>query len=234
VQRYLVKKPGFFILSFKDVLNNFNFWKGVFPASKWSRRSLLYTEDKPMQKKLTCAIRNVLAAAVVTGSSFAAHAADGTINFTGEVVDSACTVDTSTASQTVNLGKVLKSAFTGVGQVAAATRFNIVLNNCPSSLPTVTVKFDGTANANDSDILALNSDQTAQGVGVALYEEDGVTPIPLATQSKSITLDTTSTGSPAVAANSNTLTFVAKYKATQQTIVAGTANATSDFTISYQ
>lgn len=187
-----------------------------------------------MQKNLTCAIRNVLAAAVVTGISFTAQAADGTIKFTGKILDSACTIDTSTATQTVNLGKVLKSAFTGVGQVAAATRFNIVLNNCPSTLASATVKFDGTADANDSNILALNSDQTAQGVGVALYEEDGVTPIPLATQSKSLTLDSSTTGSPAVAANSNTMTFVAKYKATQQTVVAGTANATSDFTISYQ
>lgn len=187
-----------------------------------------------MQKKLTFAIRNVLAAAVVTGSAFAAHAADGTINFTGEILDSACTVDTSTSTQTVNLGKIPKSAFTGVGQVAAATRFSIVLNNCPAAVTSASVKFDGTADANDADILALSSGQTAQGVGVALYEEDGVTPVPLATQSKSLTLDTSSAGSPAVAANSNTMTFVAKYKATKATVVAGTANATSDFTITYQ
>lgn len=180
-----------------------------------------------MQLKKTFFIRQTLAAAAATGISFMAHAADGTINFTGTILDSACTVDTSTATQTVNLGQIPKSSFSAAGDVAAATRFTIALKNCPAAVTSASVKFDGTADAKDSSILALSSGQTAQGVGVALYEADGVTAIPLATQSKSLTLDTS-------AGNTNAMTFVAKYKATQSTVVAGTANATSDFTISYQ
>ncbi|MCU6398712.1 MULTISPECIES: fimbrial protein [Enterobacter] len=184
-----------------------------------------------MQTKVTRVIRNVLAAAAVSGITFATQAADGKINFTGTILDSACTIDTSTANQTVNLGKIPKSSFSAAGSVAAATRFSIMLNNCPAAVTSASIKFDGTADSSDTSILALNSDQTAKGVGVAFYEEDGITAIPLATQSKSITLDT-SAGEDA--ANSNKMTFVAKYKATQAAVVAGTANATSDFTITYQ
>lgn len=180
-----------------------------------------------MRNKLAYLNHNVLTVVTVTCISFAANAADGTINFTGTILDSACTVDTSTANQSVNLGKVVKSAFEAKGSVAAATRFNIILNNCPDSVTSASVKFDGAADANDSSILSLASGQTAKGVGVAFYEEDEVTPIPLATASKSLNLNT-------VEKNSNKMTFIAKYKATMDKVVAGTANAASDFTISYQ
>lgn len=184
-----------------------------------------------MQMKLNSVIRNMVMAAAVSGITFAASAADGQINFTGTILDSACKIDTNTANQTVNLGKIPKSSFNAAGAVAAATRFSIVLNNCPAAVTSASVKFDGTADSSDTNILALNSGQTAKGVGVAFYEEDGITAIPLATQSKSITLDTSTGEDPA---NSNKMTFVAKYKATQAAVVAGTANATSDFTITYQ
>ncbi|WP_336777771.1 fimbrial protein [Pantoea sp. USHLN256] len=184
-----------------------------------------------MQIKLSSVFRNMVAAAVVSGISFAASAADGKINFTGTILDSACTIDTNTANQTVNLGKIPKSSFNAAGAVAAATRFSIMLNNCPAAVTSASIKFDGNADSSDTNILALNSGQTAKGVGIAFYEEDGITAIPLATQSKSITLDTSAGEEPA---NSNKMTFVAKYKAMQASVVAGTANATSDFTITYQ
>lgn len=180
-----------------------------------------------MKIKVNCVMLNALAMAAIAGMPFATHAADGTINFTGTILDSACKIDTSSAPLTINLGQIPKSSFTAVGDVAAATRFTINLSSCPTAITSASVKFDGTADPTNSTILALKSGETAQGVGVALYEEDGVTAIPLATQSKPFTLDT-ATGS------SNALTFVAKYKATQKSVVAGTANATTDLTITYQ
>ncbi|HBV2141022.1 TPA: fimbrial protein [Klebsiella variicola] len=170
----------------------------------------------------------ILAATIAAGISFSANAADGTINFTGAILDSACTVNTTSASQTVNLGNVQRTTFKAAGDVAAATQFDIVLENCPDTVKSASVKFDGTANATNGDILALNSGQTAQGVGVALFEADGITAIPLSTQSAQMTLDTTAE------TNRNVMTFVAKYQATQAAVTAGTANATSDFTIIYQ
>ena len=181
--------------------------------------------------KLSRVFRNMLTVAAFSGITFAASASDGQINFTGTILDSACTIDTNSANQTVNLGNVSKNAFDAAGTVAGATQFSIMLNNCPATVTSAAVKFDGTADSSDPDILALSSGQTAKGVGIAFYEEDGLTAIPLATQSKNITLKTSEGEEPV---NSNKMTFVAKYKATQAAVVAGTANATSDFTIIYQ
>lgn len=173
-------------------------------------------------------LTTILAATMAGGMAFSAYAADGTINFTGSILDSACTVNSSSTSQTVNMGSVQRTAFTAAGDVAAATRFDIVLENCPETVKSASVSFDGMANAADGNILALASDQTAEGVGVALFEADGVTAIPLSTQSLPIDLDIGGD------VNRNVMTFVAKYKATQADVVAGTANSSSDFTIVYQ
>ncbi len=173
-------------------------------------------------------LRNIVAVTIAGCMVFSAIAADGRINFTGTILDSACTVNTTSASQTVNLGSVQRTAFKTAGDVAAATRFDIVLENCPSTVSSASVKFDGQGHNNNKNILALSSGQSAEGVGVALFEADGVTAIPLSTQSAQMILDTTAE------TNRNVMTFVAKYQATQAAVVAGTANATSDFTIIYQ
>lgn len=166
------------------------------------------------------------ALAVITFiTSNVAYAADGTINFTGNILDTACTVNTSTSTQTVNLGDIARSTFSSAGSVASPTAFNIILENCPASVNSASVRFGGTTNPDNSSLLSLSSGQTATGVGVALFEGDGSTQIPLSTPSNQIVLD------PAAA---NTLKFVAKYMATSNTVTAGSANATTDFTITYQ
>ncbi len=78
--------------------------------------------------------------AVICGSVIsAANAADGTINFTGEIIDSACTVSTTSADQTVVLGTVSNKAFSAAGDTAAATAFQIDLTDCPATVTSATV-----------------------------------------------------------------------------------------------
>lgn len=170
----------------------------------------------------------------IATAAFTATAADGTISFTGTILDSACTVDTDTVSKNVILGEIPKSSFKSAGDVAAATKFSIELKNCPGTVKTASIKFDGTPDLADSSILKLSSGQTAKGVGVAFFEEDGITPIPLATPSKSVTLNSAFSDSQTTPIISTKMNFVAKYKATRAVVEAGTANATSDFTITYQ
>jgi len=161
---------------------------------------------------------------VLSTLSFVASAADGTINFTGTITDTACTVDTASANQTVNLGTVARTGFSAVGSTSAATKFTIGLSACPSSITAARVKFDGRANSTNSNLLALNSDQTATNVAIGIYEQDGSTLIPLASQSASKTVSSTA---------SNTLTYVAKYYAVATPVGAGTANSTASFSIVY-
>lgn len=172
--------------------------------------------------------RNFIAVAVATASilsAASAFAADGQVNFNGSIIDSACTVVNNVANPlTVTLGQVSKTAFTGAGSTAAATSFNLQLTNCPATVSTATVKFDGTAAAGDNSVLALTQESgVATGVGIQLSDISNSV-LPLYTASASYPLVTTGT---------NNLGFVARYVATAATVTAGPANSVASFTINY-
>ncbi|HHR1267922.1 TPA: fimbrial protein [Klebsiella oxytoca] len=162
--------------------------------------------------------------ALLSSSLFAA---DGKINFTGTVIDSACTVTNSESSPlSVNLGKVAKNAFSGAGSTAAPTKFTIQLKDCPDTVSSATVKFDGTPFDGDNSVLALTSeDGVATGVGVQISDSSQKV-LPLSQASSQYALTTTTD-------NINNLEFVARYVATSATITAGPANANASFTINY-
>lgn len=171
--------------------------------------------------------KNLIAAALLAGSAFVgvANAADGTINFTGRITDAACTVSAGTANQTVSLGTVNSSAFGAIGATAAPTTFDIVLTSCPVSATSATIKFDGPANAANSNLLALTSVAgVATGVGIGLYERNANTLIPVGSASASQALSTSA---------DTTFEYVAKYVATNAAVTVGPANAVSNFTVVY-
>lgn len=168
----------------------------------------------------------VLISAILSVSALhTAYAADGVINFTGNITGTACVVDPSAIAQPVDLGTVATSAFSGgSGATAASRRFNIVLKSCPEGISSASIRFDGSTNGTNSSILALAPSQTATNVGVAIYEQDNATLIPIGSPSASIAL---------LEEVDNTLTYFAKYMATG-TVGAGTANASTSFTVTYQ
>lgn len=154
-----------------------------------------------------------------------AFAKDGTINFTGNILDEACIVETESASQTVNLGNVSVNAFGAAGDTAAPTAFSINLKDCPASVTKAAVKFDGSRDAQNTNLLKLSATSTATGVGIGIYESDSTTSIPLQMASVQQSIDS--------ANPVNTLNFVAKYVSTAGTVTAGSANGVTDFTIVY-
>lgn len=164
-------------------------------------------------------------------SSTAAFAADGTINFQGNIIDSACTVDldgNGATTMDVLMGDVNKTAFSGVGSTAggsaSATKFNISLKNCPETVTTATVKFDGTAYAGDNTVLALTQETgVATGVGIQLSDASGI--LPLFTASAPYTLTSGDT--------TNVLDFYARYIQKAATVTAGPANSVATFTVNY-
>ncbi len=170
--------------------------------------------------------KHILVSLITAASIFSMNntfASDGTVNFTGEILDQACEVDLSSQNQTVNLGKVFKSAFAGVGDTAAATSFQINLINCPTTVAGAAVKFDATAYPGDDSVINLTQEASvATGVGIQLTDNEDVV-VPLFTDSKSYPL----------IEGSNTLEFRARYIAQNTIITAGPANATSTFTLIY-
>lgn len=172
--------------------------------------------------------KNLIAAAVATVSilsASSAFAADGQVNFTGEIIDAACTVVNSVSNPLeVNLGKVAKTAFTGSGSTAAATKFTLQLKDCPATVNTASVKFDGTSAAGDNSVLALTQESgVATGVGIQLSDASNAV-LPLFTASAAYPLSSTQT---------NDLDFVARYIATAADVTAGPANSVASFTVNY-
>ncbi|MBH2031442.1 MAG: fimbrial protein [Pseudomonadales bacterium] len=165
--------------------------------------------------------------ALLVGSAFAsvANAADGTINFTGNITDQACTVDPASANKTVKLGSVRAGVFGAAGTTAAPTRFSIMLTSCPAGVTSASMKFDGPTSADNSNLVALTGGTgAAEGVAVGIYEVDSATLIPVGSASKTQTL---------VSGANNTFDFIAKYVSTAATVKTGVANATSNFTVTY-
>ncbi|WP_324722530.1 fimbrial protein [Lelliottia sp. JS-SCA-14] len=163
-------------------------------------------------------------AAVSVLSSAAALASDGTINFTGEVLDSACTVDIgANNTMEVTLGSVAKTAFTGKGSTASYSKFNLKLTKCPATVTSASVKFEGTSYAGDDSVLALTEeDGVATGVGVQISDASN----------KVVELGT-ATASTTLAAGDNVLPFYARYIQQAAAVTAGPANSVAQFTLNY-
>lgn len=166
--------------------------------------------------------------ALVAGTfSTAVFAEDGKINFVGSITDEACTVVNTPANPlTVTLGNVSRTALDGgAGKTAAPTAFNIALTNCPAAIDgkTAAVKFDGQAANGDNSALKLTQEPgVATGVGIQISDHQNMV-VPLFTNSSAYTLKT----------GDNNLPFVARYLAIADSVTAGPANSTSNFTIVY-
>lgn len=166
----------------------------------------------------------LLSGIVGYGTIQSAYASDGSINFTGEITDHTCTVDTNSKSNTVDLGKISSLAFNGSGDTASTTKFIIDLTSCPSTITTARVKFDGANDNVDPALLAITGGTgAATGVALELMNSDK-TPLRLNQLSNSYTLSSTGT---------NHLDFYAAYKSTNTTVTAGPANANATFTVVY-
>lgn len=179
-----------------------------------------------MSRKTTVA--SILAVSLISLFSVA-QAADGTVNFVGEIIADACQVDAGSQNLTVNLGKVAATSFGAAGAKSSPTAYQIKLSQCPASATGVTIKYDGLSDTGNTDLLKLDPvaapGTAASGVGIEIADSAGNT-IPLHSNSSVFTINS--------ADNTAVLDFVARYVSTAATVTPGVANGTSQFTINYQ
>lgn len=171
--------------------------------------------------------KNLVAVAMLAASAFTANvfAADGKINFTGSIIPNPCTVTGGTADQTVNLGTIGVTAFPVAGALAGAQSFTLKLTNCPDTITSARVSFDGTSASNDNSVLALTpAADVATGVGVQITDKTGAV-VKLFDRSSEYAL--------ASGTAVNNLDFVARYISTSASVTSGSANAVTNFTIVY-
>lgn len=151
-----------------------------------------------------------------------AQASDGTVKFKGNIVDTACKVDTASADQTVNLGDVAASSFAAAGDTSTAQKFEIKLTECPEG--TVAVVFGGPSVTDD--LLSLDSGMTATGVAIRINN---------ASDYSQVKMNDTAAAKRVTVADDGTATlgYIGQYQATAATVTAGTADGTSQFTVLY-
>ncbi|MDI3359181.1 fimbrial protein [Lelliottia sp. V89_10] len=174
-------------------------------------------------KKNLIAVAFAATAALSMSNAFAAA---GTVNFTGEILNDACIVDVASQNQTVDLGSYHKAEFVRAGDSTSAKKFSIVLKNCPATVSTARVRFDGTPEATDSSLLAIDSTTigAATGVAINLMSADK-SQLPLhGDNNYRYALNTTA---------DNILNFYAQYKSTVDNVTAGPANAATSFSVVY-
>ncbi len=173
-----------------------------------------------------------IAYTTLTAALFAAGAAHagaitvqgGTVDFTGEVVDPACSAVASTP--TVTLDPVSTTLLTDPGQPAGQQKdFSITLQNCSATvLKNVGITFNGTADGTLPDALKNTAGAgAAEHVALQLYGPDDQT-LALGSDSSVVAVqDGADTAIP----------FKVDYIATDDAATAGSVAATATFNINY-
>lgn len=177
-----------------------------------------------------------------------ALAADGTINFTGEIIAASCvassgagtSVGGGAGSQTVdvNLGKVSMDSLGGSagGGIAAGKSINLNLDcgNTAAGLTTVTVGFDPMAGSgiDQKNNSLLKTVGTATGVGIGMY--DANSQLINLSANEGISAALVKTGEDEATKYTAALNLRAAYVANGDTLGVGTANGTLPFTLTYE
>jgi type 1 fimbria pilin len=161
----------------------------------------------------------------VASSALAVEGESSTVNFTGSIVETSCSLNTGSKGQTVPLGDVATTAFTGTGTSSQEKPFSITLDGCKATETpsTVTVTFSGNTVSGKADALTTSAADTTN-VGVQILQAG-----------EPLTLDGSATSTAQeLVEGSNNLQFTARYVALADTVSAGEANATANFTLNYQ
>ncbi|OWF87161.1 hypothetical protein B4916_22020 [Yersinia intermedia] len=164
---------------------------------------------------------------ILAGVSHLATAADGQINFIGNITATTCSINSGTPTQTVNLGDVPASSLASTGQTAGHKSFALNLTGCTGGMTAVGARFESLSLANSNGRLNLDAASDAAGVEVAIYDSIG-TP-------QSVNGNIPDESYVMLDAGSATLNYIAAYYATGPgPAEIGSANSAVSYTLSYR
>lgn len=176
---------------------------------------------------MTSNLKYSLVAAALCLMAGAAQAQTATLNITGRITNTACTI----TADSVSMGDVPISEFESKTIPAQSywKTFNVTLGGCQlSTLTTASLRFSGTT-VSDNTTLALTSGTgTAQGFGVKIAGNDS-------THGGSAVVNFTGTNSFGfnVSSGKSTYQFIAYYFKYGTTAKPGTANTSATVTLTY-
>lgn len=166
-----------------------------------------------------------LGAMAAVASSFNASAADGTINFTGQINSQTCTIEGSTAgtlAKTVALPKVSASSLATVGKTAGRTGFTLALTACTGS--SALVRFEQGASVDAATGNLRNQTTGGSNAQIQILNAN-FAPINLQTNSGSL--------STAITEEAASLQFYAQYIAATAAATAGQVTSNVQFSMDY-
>ncbi|AVO61322.1 MULTISPECIES: fimbrial protein [Pseudomonas] len=193
-------------------------------------------------------LKSIVSMAIAGAVSTSALAADGTINFTGDIVAASCTIaggagtnvggDKGNQNIDVSLGKVSSDSLTGAaaGGIVGGKSINLNLDcgGTAEGLKSVKLQFDPSSGSgvDSGNVSLLKVTGGAEGVGIGLYNSSNK----LVNLGANETIDgalvpATAEGKTTYTANLN---LRAGYVANGAPIKAGPANGTLPFTLSYE
>lgn len=184
-----------------------------------------------MKKKVLLSASLLLVAAINV-----AHAADstddqGTVTFTGTIINPPCQVDTNSEDVQVPFTPLGTNAFAGIGEEASQVQpFAIKLTNCPAKTK-VNLTFAGDTATENTQLKATTAGADT-GVGIVVYGADASTAkVVFDDQANSAFAQTTGTEEK----NDLTFNFTSKVVATvaPASIKGGGFTATTTYTIYY-
>ncbi|EPS0499543.1 fimbrial protein [Escherichia coli] len=171
-----------------------------------------------MKIKLTILVISALSLPV---SHAAVEGERSTLSFTGKIVESTCSLDTSSDKQNIDLGTISANVFNGSNTFSEQQAFTIQLNDCSTSAySNATLTFRGdTINSNTE----LNVTGGATNLGLQILENG----TPLAMDGSSSTADK------ALVNGTNIFDLTTRYIALDNTVGVGAANASVNFMVEY-
>ncbi|MDL4623303.1 fimbrial protein [Citrobacter amalonaticus] len=121
-------------------------------------------------KRLSCP--QFLSVFVIAASCGMANADPVTINVTGNVVASPCTLDAAASNLSPSLGDIQATALSAAGSSSSWVPFDLKLKDCPAGTTKATVTFSGEPDtASPASMYANTGDATM--VAVELQDTDG-------------------------------------------------------------
>jgi major type 1 subunit fimbrin (pilin) len=149
----------------------------------------------------------------------------GTIKFTGEIVDSSCTV-VEGDNQDIDLGGASKTEMATAGNETTPRNFSINLSGCPANYEQISLTFNGESDDDDGKLIKSTGD--AKGVGIALYDMNSAqSQLDI---SKNPQTDTKKTDASGV----TRFDFSASIKASGTPVEPGSVAGVANYTINYK
>jgi len=150
----------------------------------------------------------------------------GMMRFQGEILSNTCTVNDGDNFLSIPMGSISTHQLEKAGDYSEAVPFDIRFKYCNKNVSrNMAVIFHGISDIRNADLLAIeDQDNSAKGIAVALFDDKGNF-IPLNSGLVAIRPDFS---------GPYTLHLVAKYRATQNEVSGGYANAQAWFTLVYR